>query len=39
MDDILVANEIVDRRRQKDLGLVFKIDMEKTYDRVDWDFL
>lgn len=39
-DDILVANELVDgNKRAKEQGLVCKVDLEKAYDRVDWDFL
>ena len=40
LDAVLIANEIVDERRH--LGkeeIVFKIDFEKAYDHVDWDFL
>ena len=40
MDAILIANEIVDeKRRLGEEGVVFKIDFEKTYDHVSWDFL
>ena len=40
MDAILIANEIVDERRQSgEEGVVFKIDFEKTYDHMKWDFL
>lgn len=40
LDAILIANEIVDERRHlwKE-EIVFKIDFEKAYDHVDWDFL
>jgi len=40
LDDILVANEIVDeaRKLQKEL-LLFKVDFEKAYDTVDWGYL
>lgn len=39
-DSILIANECVDSmRRNRRKGMVCKIDMEKTYDRVDWDIL
>ena len=40
MDAILITNEIVDeKRRSWEEGVVFKIDFEKAYDRVNWDFL
>ena len=40
MDAVLIANEIVDeRRRSGEEGVVFKIDFEKAYDHVKWDFL
>ena len=40
MDTVLIANEIVDeKRRLGEEGVVFKIDFEKTYDHVNWDFL
>ncbi|RVW27936.1 Transposon TX1 uncharacterized 149 kDa protein [Vitis vinifera] len=40
MDAVLIANEIVDeRRRSGEEGVVFKIDFEKAYDHVRWDFL
>ncbi|KAJ9703126.1 hypothetical protein PVL29_004763 [Vitis rotundifolia] len=40
LDAILIANEIVDeRRRSGEEGVVFKIDFEKAYDHVKWDFL
>ncbi|RVX20328.1 Transposon TX1 uncharacterized 149 kDa protein [Vitis vinifera] len=40
MDAVLIANEIVDERRQSgEEGVVFKIDFEKAYDHIRWDFL
>ncbi|RVX08241.1 Transposon TX1 uncharacterized 149 kDa protein [Vitis vinifera] len=40
LDAVLIANEIVDeRRRSGEEGVVFKIDFEKAYDHVRWDFL
>ncbi|KAJ9693494.1 hypothetical protein PVL29_012324 [Vitis rotundifolia] len=40
LDAALIANEIVDeRRRSREEGVVFKIDFEKAYDHVNWDFL
>lgn len=36
----LVANEVVDKyKRNNKAVLVFKIDFEKTYDHIDWNFL
>ncbi|RVW83327.1 LINE-1 retrotransposable element ORF2 protein [Vitis vinifera] len=40
LDAVLIANEIVDeKRRSGEEGVVFKIDFEKAYDYVKWDFL
>ena len=40
MDVVLITNEVVDeKRRSREEGVVFKIDFEKAYDHVDWDFL
>ncbi|RVX10323.1 putative ribonuclease H protein [Vitis vinifera] len=40
LDAVLMANEIVDeKRRSREEGVVFKIDFEKAYDHVKWDFL
>ena len=40
LDVVLIANEIVDeKRRSGKEGVVFKIDFEKAYDHVSWDFL
>ncbi|KAJ9707046.1 hypothetical protein PVL29_002163 [Vitis rotundifolia] len=40
LDVVLIANEIVDeRRRSGEEGVIFKIDFEKAYDHVRWDFL
>jgi len=39
MDRILIANECVDWfRKKRKYGLVCKIDLEKAYDRVNWEF-
>ncbi|KAJ9701108.1 hypothetical protein PVL29_006452 [Vitis rotundifolia] len=40
LDAVLIANEIVDeKRRSGEEGIVFKIDFEKAYHHVKWDFL
>ncbi|XXG72211.1 hypothetical protein AAC387_Pa07g1359 [Persea americana] len=37
LDGVLVANELIDsRKRSKKEGVIFKIDLEKAYDHVDW---
>ncbi|XP_022728764.1 uncharacterized protein LOC111284330 [Durio zibethinus] len=39
MDCILIANEVIDSIQKKSKGgLVFKLDFEKVFDSVDWDF-
>ncbi|CAL5343189.1 unnamed protein product [Camellia sinensis] len=40
LDGILIANEIVDGwRRSNRKGLVLKLDFEKAYDSINWEFL
>ncbi|RVW85281.1 Transposon TX1 uncharacterized 149 kDa protein [Vitis vinifera] len=40
LDVVLIVNEIVDEKRHsEEEGDVFKIDFEKAYDHVSWDFL
>ncbi|KAJ9558860.1 LOW QUALITY PROTEIN: hypothetical protein OSB04_013474 [Centaurea solstitialis] len=40
LDGVLIANEVVDFiRNRKRKGLIFKVDFEKAYDTVDWNFL
>ena len=40
LDRVLVANECVhSRNKDKNPGLVCKLDLERAYDRVDWRFL
>lgn len=38
LDGVLIANELIDSRRlSKQVGVIFKIEMENAYDHVDWD--
>lgn len=40
MDGVVVLHEVLhELHRSKSTGLVLKIDFEKAYDRVSWDFL
>lgn len=40
MDVALLANEMVDSRvKQKKSGILSKLDIEKAYDHVNWNFL
>ena len=40
LDAVLIANEIVDSTlRRKKCGLVCKLDIEKAYDSISWEFL
>ena len=39
IDLMLIANEVVeDYRAKKKKGWILKLDLEKTFDRVDWGF-
>lgn len=40
LDGVLITNELVEETRRSGRALVlFKVDFEKTYDSVDWEFL
>ncbi|GKV34399.1 hypothetical protein SLEP1_g42774 [Rubroshorea leprosula] len=40
MDGVLIANEVIDEaKKKKRKTIMFKIDFEKAYDKVSWEFL
>ncbi|GKV27067.1 hypothetical protein SLEP1_g36277 [Rubroshorea leprosula] len=40
VDGVVIANEVIDEaKRKKKRSFLFKVDFEKAYDKVIWDFL
>ncbi|WJZ98952.1 hypothetical protein VitviT2T_017438 [Vitis vinifera] len=40
LDSSLIANEVIDSwQKQKEKGLICKLDIEKAYDSINWKFL
>ena len=40
LDGVLTANELIHTQKQTEkVGVIFKIDMEKAYDHVEWGFV
>ncbi|KAJ9685997.1 hypothetical protein PVL29_015067 [Vitis rotundifolia] len=40
LDVSLIANEVIDSwKKRKEKGLVYKLDIEKTYNNINWNFL
>ncbi|GKV24110.1 hypothetical protein SLEP1_g33762 [Rubroshorea leprosula] len=40
VDGVVIANEVIDEaKRKKKRSFLFKVDFEKAYDKVSWDFL
>ena len=40
LDAVLIANEVVDSRLKSNIpSFLLKVDIEKVYDHVNWDFL
>lgn len=36
LDGVLIANESPDAKLKKEVGVLCKLDIEKTYDHVNW---
>jgi hypothetical protein len=40
MDHVLIAHECLDSRlRSREIGVISKMDLEKAYEHVNWNFL
>lgn len=40
LNGVVILNEVIDEARKKKLSrVVFKVDFEKAYDSVDWNYL
>lgn len=40
LDASVIGNEALDKmKRRREAGLLYKLDTEKAYDYVDWEFL
>lgn len=40
MDAVLVANGcVLSRQKEKQSGILWKLDIQKAYDHLNWDFL
>lgn len=40
MNGVLILHEILDEtKRRKETGIILKLDFEKAYSKVNWDFL
>ncbi|GKU94470.1 hypothetical protein SLEP1_g7966 [Rubroshorea leprosula] len=40
MDGVVIANEVIDEgKRKRKKSFLFKVDFEKAYDKVSWDFI
>ncbi|GKV07790.1 hypothetical protein SLEP1_g19511 [Rubroshorea leprosula] len=40
LDGVIIANEVIEEvKRKKKSSFIFKVDFEKAYDKVSWDFI